>query len=66
MTKRNKLIVGAVVLLGVLYLYDRNRKMNAVSNLKAGAEVKPEVKPEPAPAPRPIARSRDVFMTEIV
>jgi hypothetical protein len=66
MTKRNKLIVGAVVVLGALYLYDRNRKMKELARLKAGAEVTPEVKPEPTPAPRPIARSRDVFMTEIV
>ena len=49
MTKRNKLIVGAVVVLGVYYLYDRNKKMKAVSELKAGADVTPA--PEPAPAP---------------
>lgn len=39
MTKQNKLIVGAVVVLGAYYLYDRNKKMNAVSDLKAGADV---------------------------
>jgi hypothetical protein len=39
MTKRNKLIVGAVVVLGLLYLYDRNKKMKAVAELKAGAET---------------------------
>jgi len=39
MTQRTKLIVGAVVLLGAYYLYDRNKKMNAVSDLKAGANV---------------------------
>lgn len=38
MTKRNKLIVGAVVVLGALYLYDRNRKMKAVAQAKADAE----------------------------
>lgn len=38
MTKRNKLIIGAVVVLGLLYLYDRNKKMKAVAELKAGAE----------------------------
>ncbi len=37
MTQRNKLIVGAVVVLGALYLYDRNKKM------KAGAEATPLV-----------------------
>lgn len=39
MTKQNKLIVGAVVVLGAYYLYDRNKKMKVVSDLKAGAEV---------------------------
>ena len=39
MTQRNKLIVGAVVVLGVYYLYDRSKKMKAVADLKAGAEV---------------------------
>jgi len=43
MTKQNKLIVGAVVVLGAYYLYDRNKKMKAVSDLKAGAETKVEV-----------------------
>jgi hypothetical protein len=38
MTKTNKLIVGAVVVLGALYLYDRNRKMKAVAQAKADAE----------------------------
>jgi hypothetical protein len=38
MTKRNKLIVGAVVVLGVLFLLDRNKKMKAVAELKAQAE----------------------------
>ena len=37
MTNQNKLIVGAVVVLGAYYLYDRNKKMKAVSDLKAGA-----------------------------
>ena len=39
MTKQNKLIVGAVVVLGAYYLYDRNKKMKAVSDLKAGADI---------------------------
>lgn len=39
MTKQNKLIVGAVVVLGAYYLYDRNKKMKVVSDLKAGANV---------------------------
>ena len=38
MTKQNKLIVGAVVVLVVYYLYDRNKKMKTVADLKAGAE----------------------------
>jgi len=39
MTNQNKLIVGAVVVLGAYYLYDRSKKMKAVSDLKAGAET---------------------------
>jgi len=39
MTQRNKLIVGAVVVLGAYYLYDRNKKIKAVSDLKAGANT---------------------------
>jgi hypothetical protein len=39
MTNQNKFIVGAVVVLGAYYLYDRNKKMNTVSDLKKGAEV---------------------------
>jgi hypothetical protein len=45
MTNQNKLIVGAVVVLGAYYLYDRNKKMKAVADLKAGAEVKAEEVP---------------------
>lgn len=45
MTQRNKLIVGAVVVLGAYYLYDRNKKMKAVSDLKAGAEVPATIQP---------------------
>ena len=45
MTKQNKLIVGAVVVLGAYYLYDRNKKMKAVADLKAGAEIKAEEVP---------------------
>lgn len=39
MTQKKKLIVGAVVVLVAYYLYDRNRKMKVVSDLKAGAET---------------------------
>ena len=39
MTNQKKLIVGAVVVLGAYYLYDRSKKMKAVSDLKAGANV---------------------------
>lgn len=47
MTKKNKLIVGAVVVVLVAYyLYDRNRKMQEVAKMKAGAEAKPEAKPD--------------------
>ena len=42
MTNRNKLIVGAVVLVVAYYLYDRSRKMKAVADAKAGADEKPE------------------------
>jgi hypothetical protein len=45
MTNQNKLIVGAVVVLGAYYLYDRNKKMKAVADLKAGAEIKAEEVP---------------------
>lgn len=38
MTNRNKLIVGAVVLVGAYYLYDRSRKTKAVEELKSQAE----------------------------
>jgi len=42
MTKKNKLIVGAVVVVLVAYyLYDRNRKMQEVAKMKAGVEAKP-------------------------
>ena len=42
MTQKNKLIVGGVVVLVAYYLYDRNKKMKATQDLKAGAEVTPE------------------------
>ena len=45
MTNQNKLIVGAVVVLGAYYLYDRNKKMKASAELKAGADVKAEEVP---------------------
>jgi hypothetical protein len=45
MTNQNKLIVGAVVVLGAYYLYDRSKKMKAVSDLKAGAEVPATIQP---------------------
>jgi len=42
MTNQTKKIVGVVVVLGVLYyFYDRNKKMKAKEELKAGAEVNP-------------------------
>lgn len=57
MKKQNKIIVGAVVLLAVYYLYDRNRKMKKVADLKEGANlvvgnselVSDEVKSMPKP-----------------
>ena len=48
MTNRNKLIVGGVVVLGALYLLDRNRKMKEVARLKAEAEAKARGKNEKA------------------
>ena len=40
MTQKNKLIVGAVVVvLGALYLYDRSKKMKALEELKAKAQA---------------------------
>jgi hypothetical protein len=54
MTKQNKLIVGAVVVLGVYYLYDRNKKMKAVSDLKAGAEVQSDVTEVPVQTIKPM------------
>jgi hypothetical protein len=58
MTQRNKLIVGAVVILGAYYLYDRNKKMKAVSDLKAGAET-------PTPATIQPMTSVPLEMTEV-
>ena len=44
MTQKNKLIVGGViVVLIAYYLYDRNKKMKAVADLKNGADVKSSV-----------------------
>jgi hypothetical protein len=58
MTQTNKLIVGAVVVLGVYYLYDRSRKMKAVSDLKAGAET-------PSPATIQPMTSTPLEVTEV-
>ena len=44
MTNTNKLIIGAVVVLGVLFLLDRNKKMKEVARLKALAEEEAEAK----------------------
>jgi hypothetical protein len=38
MTKQNKLIIGAVVVLGAYYLYSKNKTKNEVSDLKDGAD----------------------------
>ena len=40
MTNRNKLIVGGVVVLGVLFFLSRYKKMRAVAELKAKAQAK--------------------------
>jgi hypothetical protein len=37
MTQKNKLIVGAVVVLGAYYLYSKNKTKNEVADLKNGA-----------------------------
>lgn len=39
MTKTNKLIVGGVVLVALLFLYDRNKKMKEVAMMKAQADM---------------------------
>lgn len=39
MTKTNKLIVGGVVLVALLFLYDRNEKMKKMAILKAQAQA---------------------------
>jgi high-affinity Fe2+/Pb2+ permease len=39
MTKQNKLIVGGVVLVALLFLYDRNKKMKEVAMMKAQADM---------------------------
>jgi len=38
MTKTNKLIVGGVVLVALLFLYDRNKKMKEMAMMKAKAD----------------------------
>jgi hypothetical protein len=38
MTKQNKLIVGGVVLVALLFLYDRNKKMKEMAMMKAKAD----------------------------
>ena len=64
MTKRNKLIVGVVVVLGALYLYDRNKKMKAVAELKGKEEA---IKEEKALATkRPMGSAGINTMTEII
>ena len=42
MTKTNKLIVGGVVLVALLFLYDRNKKMKEVAMMKAQAQAQAE------------------------
>ena len=39
MTKQNKLIVGGVVLVALLFLYDRNKKMKEMAIMKAQADI---------------------------
>lgn len=51
MTNQKKLIVGAVVVLGVYYLYTKNKAKSEVADLKAGAdEVVGVAVATPAPA----------------
>ena len=38
MTQKNKLIVGAVVVLGAYYLYTKNKAKSEVADLKDGAD----------------------------
>jgi hypothetical protein len=58
MTKTNKLIVGAVVVLGALYLYDRNRKMRAVAQAKAQAEADAQAKAQGEKQEKALANKR--------
>lgn len=39
MTQKNKLIVGAVVVLGAYYLYTKNKTKSEVADLKDGADA---------------------------
>ena len=39
MTQKNKLIVGAVVVLGAYYLYTKNKAKSEVADLKDGADA---------------------------
>jgi hypothetical protein len=45
MTQRNKLIVGAVVVLGAYYLYTKNKTKMEVADLKEGAEAPSTIQP---------------------
>jgi hypothetical protein len=64
MTKRNKLILGAVVVLGIYYLYDRNKKMKAVSDAKNGANVQPDITEVPVFVKTPTAVAGVVVSTK--
>jgi hypothetical protein len=71
MTNRNKLIVGAVVVLGAFYLYDRSKKMKALAELKAKADAE-KVREEQIREDKALATKRPIgtiglnTITEIV
>jgi hypothetical protein len=60
MTNQNKLIVGAVVVLGAYYLYNKYKVKSEVQDLKDGADYPA---PPPAIAPAPVTASTTVPTT---
>jgi hypothetical protein len=62
MTKRKKLIVGALVVLGAYYLYNKYKVKNEVEDLKEGADYPAPPTPlppsttTPTPTPEEIAK----------
>ena len=57
MTKQNKLIVGGVVLVALLFLYDRNKKMKEVAMMKAQAQAEADEKKTQAEETKAITKA---------